>query len=184
VKILPVKENIEIIGDAIDNSYLARVKCLSLHPEIINAHKNLKIVYTPIHGSGVHLVPRALKQAGFINIIPVEEQNVIDGNFPTVKSPNPEEPAALELALRKAKETNADILLGTDPDADRVGVAVKNNAGEFILLNGNQTASLLIYYLVNAWKEKQKLSGNEYIVKTIVTSELLKDIETRMAWGA
>jgi phosphoglucomutase len=176
VKILPVKENIEIIGDAIDNSYLARVKCLSLHPEIINAHKNLKIVYTPIHGSGVHLVPRALKQAGFTNIIPVEEQNVIDGNFPTVKSPNPEEPAALELALKKAKETNADILLGTDPDADRVGVAVKNNAGEFILLNGNQTASLLIYYLVNAWKEKQKLSGNEYIVKTIVTSELLKDI--------
>jgi phosphoglucomutase len=176
VKMNAIKANIEIIGEEVDKAYLAKVKGLSLNPEIIAAHNTLKIVYTPIHGSGVYLVPRALKQAGFTNIIPVEEQNVIDGNFPTVKSPNPEEPATLELALKKAKETNADILLGTDPDADRVGVAVKNNAGEFILLNGNQTASLLIYYLVNAWKEKQKLTGKEYIVKTIVTSELLKDI--------
>ncbi len=176
VKMNAIKANIEIIGEEIDKAYLARVKGLSLNSEIIAAHNTLKIVYTPIHGSGVYLVPKALKQAGFTNIIPVDEQNVIDGNFPTVKSPNPEEPATLELALKKARETDADILLGTDPDADRVGVAVKNNAGEFILLNGNQTASLLIYYLVNAWKEKQKLTGKEYIVKTIVTSELLKDI--------
>jgi phosphoglucomutase len=176
VKMNAIKANIEIIGEEIDKAYLAKVKGLSLNPGIIAAHNTLKIVYTPIHGSGVYLVPKALKQAGFTNIIPVDEQNVIDGNFPTVKSPNPEEPATLELALKKARETNADILLGTDPDADRVGVAVKNNAGDFILLNGNQTASLLIYYLVNAWKEKHKLTGIEYIVKTIVTSELLKDI--------
>jgi phosphoglucomutase len=176
VKMTPIKENIEIIGEEIDIAYLQKVKGLSLNPEIIQAHKDLKIVYTPIHGSGVYLVPKALKQFGFSNIIPIDEQNIIDGNFPTVKSPNPEEPATLELALKKARETDADILLGTDPDADRVGVAVKNNSGEFILLNGNQTASLMIYYLMNAWKEKQKLTGKEYIVKTIVTSELLKDI--------
>jgi phosphoglucomutase len=176
VKMIPVNKNIEIIGEEIDNAYLDKVKGLSLNPEIIEAHKNLKIVYTPIHGSGVNLVPKALKKFGFVNIISVDEQNVIDGNFPTVKSPNPEEPATLELALKKAKETHADILFGTDPDADRVGVAVKNDKGEFILLNGNQTASLLIYYLLNAWKNKQLIKGNEFIVKTIVTSELLKDI--------
>jgi len=176
VKMIPVNKNIEIIGEEIDNAYLDKVKGLSLNPEIIEAHKNLKIVYTPIHGSGVNLVPKALKKFGFVNIISVDEQNVIDGNFPTVKSPNPEEPATLELALKKAKETHADILFGTDPDADRVGVAVKNDKGEFILLNGNQTASLLIYYLLNAWKDKQLIKGNEFIVKTIVTSELLKDI--------
>lgn len=176
VKMNSVKENIEIIGDEIDKIYIARVKGLSLNPDIIKANANLKIVYTPIHGSGVYLVPRALREFGFTNIIPVEEQNKVDGNFPTVKSPNPEEPATLEMALNKAKETNADILLGTDPDSDRVGIAVKNDKGEFILLNGNQTASLLIYYLMNAWKQKLLLTGNEYIVKTIVTSELLKDI--------
>jgi len=176
VKMIPVNKNIEIIGEEIDKAYLEKVKGLSLNPEIIEAHKNLKIVYTPIHGSGVNLVPKALKKFGFTNIISVDEQNVIDGNFPTVKSPNPEEPATLELALRKAKETDADILFGTDPDADRVGVAVKNDKGEFILLNGNQTASLLIYYLLNAWKDKQRIKGNEFIVKTIVTTELLKDI--------
>ena len=176
VKMTAVNENIEIIGEDVDKAYLEKVKGLSLNSEIIEAHKNLKIVYTPIHGSGVNLVPKALKKFGFTNIISVDEQNVIDGNFPTVKSPNPEEPATLELALKKAKETDADILFGTDPDADRVGVAVKNDHGEFILLNGNQTASLLIYYLLNAWHDKQLIKGNEYIVKTIVTSELLKDI--------
>ena len=176
VKMNPVISNIELIGEDVDKVYLEKVKGLSLNAEIIEAHKNLKIVYTPIHGSGVNLVPKALKKFGFTNIISVDEQNVIDGNFPTVKSPNPEEPATLELALKKAKETDADILFGTDPDADRVGVAVKNDHGEFILLNGNQTASLLIYYLLNAWHDKQLIKGNEYIVKTIVTSELLKDI--------
>jgi len=178
VRMNAVEENIVTIGEEIDKIYLANVKGLSLNPDIIKAHADLKIVYTPIHGSGVKLVPRALKEFGFTNIISVDEQNIIDGNFPTVKSPNPEEPAALEFALIKAKETDADIVLATDPDADRVGVAVKNNNGEFILLNGNQTASLLIYYLMNAWKEKQLLTGKEYIVKTIVTSEILKDIST------
>ncbi len=176
VKMIAVEKNIKFIGEEIDKAYITCVKGLSLNPDIIKDYKNLKIVYTPIHGSGVNLVPRALKEFGFTNIIPVEEQNIIDGDFPTVKSPNPEEPAALELALSKAKKTNADLVLATDPDADRVGVAVKDNKGEFILLNGNQTASLLIFYLLNAWKEKNLLTGNEYIVKTIVTSELLKDI--------
>ncbi|NTW34234.1 MAG: phospho-sugar mutase [Bacteroidetes bacterium] len=176
VKINPVKDNIVFIGEEIDKVYLSKVKELSLNPAIIKANSNLKIVYTPIHGSGVRLVPLALKEFGFTNIISVDEQNIIDGNFPSVKSPNPEEPATLELALQKAKETNADILFGTDPDCDRVGVAIKNNSGEFILLNGNQTATLLIYYLLNAWKENKMLTGKEYIVKTIVTSELLKDI--------
>jgi len=176
VKMNSVKENIEIIGEEIDKIYIASVKGLSLNPDIIKANANLKIVYTPIHGSGVYLVPRALKEFGFTNIISVDEQNKVDGNFPTVKSPNPEEPATLEMALSKARETDADLLMGTDPDADRVGIAVKNHKGEFILLNGNQTASLLIYYLMNAWEQRQLLTGKEYIVKTIVTSELLKDI--------
>ena len=176
VKMEPVKENIEIIGEEIDKAYLEKVKQLSLNPEMNQSFSKLKIVYTPIHGSGVYLVPKALKDFGFTNVIPVVEQNVLDGNFPTVKSPNPEEPATLELALKKAKETDADLLLGTDPDADRVGVAIKNDKGEFILLNGNQTASLLIFYLLNAWNEKGMFTGMEYIVKTIVTSELLKDI--------
>ncbi len=176
VKMTAINENIEIIGEEIDKAYLQKVKELSLNPKAIHSSAGLRIVYTPIHGSGVYLVPQALKEFGFTNVIPVEEQNVIDGNFPTVKSPNPEEPATLELALNKARETNADLLLGTDPDADRVGVAVKNNKGEFILLNGNQTASLLIFYLLKTWDEKGKLTGDEYIVKTIVTSELLKEI--------
>lgn len=176
VKMNPVKENITIIGEDIDKVYIEKVKSLSLNPELNSKFNTLKIVYTPIHGSGVKLVPRALKEIGFTNIIAVEEQNIPNGNFPTVKSPNPEEPAALELALAKAKETDADLVLATDPDADRVGIAVKDNHGKFILLNGNQTASLMIYYLMNAWKNKNLIKGNEYIIKTIVTSELLKDI--------
>jgi phosphoglucomutase len=178
VKMNPVKENIVSIGEDIDKIYIEKVKGLSLNRNINNKYALLKIVYTPIHGSGVNLVPRALKEFGFKNIHTVTEQCIPDGNFPTVKSPNPEEPAALELALKKAREIDADLLLGTDPDADRVGVAIKNNKGEFILLNGNQTASILIYYLMNAWKDHNLLKGNEYIVKTIVTSELLKDIAT------
>ncbi|MFH0865994.1 MAG: phospho-sugar mutase, partial [Bacteroidota bacterium] len=176
VKMISVKENIISIGEDIDKIYIDKVKGLSLNQKSIKDFSSLKIVYTPIHGSGVSLVPRALKEFGFKNIFTVEEQCVPDGNFPTVKSPNPEEPATLELALKKAKEVDADLLLGTDPDADRVGVAIKNDKGEFILLNGNQTASLLIFYLLNAWQENKLYKGNEYIVKTIVTSELLKDI--------
>lgn len=167
---------VQIIGENIDNEYLNELKKLSLNPEIIKKQKDLKIVYTPIHGTGVDLVPKALKAYGFENIYSVDEQNTPDGNFPTVKSPNPEEAAALELALKKAKETYADIVMATDPDADRVGIAVKNDKNEFILLNGNQAAALLINYLITQWKEKGKLKGKEYIVKTIVTSEILKDI--------
>lgn len=136
----------------------------------------MKIVFTPIHGTCVKLVPDALKAFGFRNIINVPEQDVTSGNFPTVHSPNPEEPAALQMAIEKARNTDADLVMATDPDGDRVGIAVKNNAGEYVLLNGNQAASLLIFYLLNQWKEQGKLKGDEYIVKTIVTTELLKAI--------
>lgn len=167
---------IEIISKDVDKAYIDKVKSLSLSQNLIKKHKNLSIVYTPLHGTGVKLVPQALKEYGFENIHIVEEQSVVDGNFPTVKSPNPEEKSALEMAISKAMKVNADLVLATDPDADRVGIAIKNNSGEYILLNGNQTASVLIYYLINKWKENNKLTGNEYIVKTIVTSELLKEI--------
>jgi len=167
---------VQIIGEKFDNEYINELKKLSLNPDIIKKQKDLKIVYTPIHGTGVELVPKALKAYGFENIYIVEEQKSPDGNFPTVKSPNPEEAAALELAIKKAKETDADIVMATDPDADRVGIAIKNNKNEYILLNGNQAAALLINYLITQWKEKGKLKGKEYIVKTIVTSEILKDI--------
>ncbi len=170
------KDEIITIGKDIDTIYIDAVKGLSLSPEIIKRQKSLKIVYTPIHGTGVNLVPAALKSIGFDNIISVPEQNITDGNFPTVKSPNPEEPAALNMAIEKAKETNADIVMATDPDADRVGIAVKNNNGEFELLNGNQTGTLLINYLITKWKEKGLLKGKEYIVKTIVTTELIADM--------
>ena len=170
------KELIEMIGSELDEIYTNRIKELSLSPELIRKHKDLKIVYTPIHGTGVKLVPMALKKFGFENILGVEKQNVVDGDFPTVVSPNPEEPAALEMAIAKAKYENADLVMASDPDADRVGVAVRNREGEFVLLNGNQTAALLFYYILTKWKEKGKLTGNEFVVKTIVTSELLKDI--------
>ena len=171
--------NVEIIGEKIDKKYINELSKLSLNPQVIKDQKDLKIVYTPIHGTGVELVPKALQDYGFENITIVEEQKIPDGNFPTVKSPNPEEPAALELALKKAKEIDADIVMATDPDGDRVGIAVKNNNNEFILLNGNQAAALLINYLISQWKDKGKLKGKEYIVKTIVTSELLKDIANK-----
>ncbi len=166
---------IEIIGEEVDNIYLEKVKALSLSPEIIQKQKDLKIVYTPLHGTGIKLVPKSLKKFGFKNVHIVAKQAVADGNFPTLKSPNPEEHAAMEMAIHEAREIGADIVLATDPDADRVGVAVKDG-NDFVLLNGNQTASLLILYLLHQWKENQKLTGKEYIVKTIVTSELLSNI--------
>ena len=169
-------ELIETIGADLDAQYVAMVKDLSVSPEIIERQKDLKIVYTPIHGTGVRLVPMALKAFGFKNVINVPEQDIVDGNFPTVKSPNPEEGAALKMAIDKAMEAGADLVMATDPDADRVGIAVRNKEGKFVLLNGNQTASLLIYYLLKKWQEKGKLTGNEFIVKTIVTSEILKDM--------
>ena len=170
---------IEIIGEEIDKAFIDAIKTLSLSPDSIKRHSDLKIVYTPIHGTGVMLVPRALKEYGFTNIIPVPEQNVVSGDFPTVLSPNPEEPAALDMAVKKAIETNADIVMASDPDADRLGIAVKNDKGEWILVNGNQTALLFIYYLIRRWKELGKLKGNEYIVKTIVTTEIIKQIADR-----
>ena len=170
---------IEIIGDEIDKAFIANIKKLSLSPDSIKRNSDLKIVYTPIHGTGVKLIPRALKEYGFTNIIAVPEQNVVSGNFPTVVSPNPEEPAALDMAVKKAIETDADIVMASDPDADRLGVAVKNDKGEWILVNGNQTALIFIYYLIRRWKELGKLNGNQYIVKTIVTTEIIKQIAER-----
>ncbi len=170
---------IEIIGEEIDKLFIENIKKLSLSPDSIKRNSNLKIVYTPIHGTGVTLIPRALKEYGFTNIISVPEQNVVSGNFPTVISPNPEEPAALDMAVKKAIETDADIVMASDPDADRLGIAVKNDKGEWILVNGNQTALLFIYYIIRRWKEMGKLSGNEYIVKTIVTTEIIKQIAER-----
>ncbi len=170
---------VEIIGPEIDREYLAKVKALSLSPEIVKKHSDLKIVYTPIHGTGVKLVPEGLKAFGFKNIYNVPEQDISDGNFPTVKSPNPEEPAALTMAIEKAKLVNASLVMATDPDADRVGIAVLNDKNEFVLLNGNQTATILLYYLLKKWKENGKLTGKEFTIKTIVTSEILKDISVK-----
>ncbi|MDR1156425.1 MAG: phospho-sugar mutase [Bacteroidales bacterium] len=176
VKFHGPKDMITIIGKEIDDAYTDAIAGLTLSPDAIARHRNLKIVYTPIHGTGVALVPMALTRKGFTNIYHIPEQDVSDGNFPTVKSPNPEESAALNLAMQKAKETDADIVMGTDPDADRVGIAVKNAKGEWEILNGNQAAAVLIYYLLKRWGELGKLKGREYIVKTIVTTELLAEI--------
>jgi len=164
------------IGKEVDEIYLSMLKSLSLSPETITRQQNLKIVYTPIHGTGAMLVPEALQRFGFKAVTTVDEQMNPDGNFPTVLSPNPEEKAAMAMALNKAKEVNADLILATDPDADRVGAGVKDSDGNYILLNGNQSATLLIYYLMKQWMQKGKITGNEFIAKTIVTSELLKDI--------
>ena len=169
-------ELITVLGEDFDDIYLNKVFGLSLSLDLIKKHKDLKIVYTPIHGTGRRLVPEILRRKGFENIYCVEEQMVVDGDFPTVKSPNPEEPAAMALAVKKAQEINADLVLATDPDADRVGVAVKNDKGEFILLNGNQAASVFLYYLLTRWNELGKLTGKEFVVKTIVTTELLFEI--------
>ena len=169
-------ELITVLGEDFDKIYLEKVYGLSLSLDLIKKHKDLRIVYTPIHGTGRRLVPEILKMKGFENVYCVEEQMIVDGNFPTVKSPNPEEPAAMALAVKKAQEVNADLVMATDPDADRVGIAVKNDKGEFILLNGNQTASIFVYYLLTRWSELGKLTGKEYIVKTIVTTELLFEI--------
>lgn len=169
-------ELIEIIGEEIDKIYIEKIKTISLSPDSIKRNQDMKIVFTPIHGTAVELVPRALKEYGFTNIIHVPEQDVVSGNFPTVYSPNPEEPAALDMAIKKAIETNADLVMATDPDSDRMGISVKDDKGEWILVNGNQTALIFVYYLIRRWKELGKLKGNEYVVKTIVTTEIIKQI--------
>jgi phosphoglucomutase len=176
IKFKGKKDRIKIIGKETDDMFLNEVHKMSLNPEIIKKFSNIPIVYTPIHGTGITLVPPALKMFGFRNIISVPEQDIIDGNFPTVKSPNPEEPDALRMAIKKAVETNAELVMATDPDADRLGLAVKNRKGEFILLNGNQTGVILIWYILSQFKEKKKYKGNEYIIKTIVTSDLIERI--------
>jgi len=180
VKMTGGEANIEIIGENVDKVYLDRVAQNSLHPELIKKHHDLKIVYTPLHGTGITLIPRMLQQLGFTNVNVVKEQATPDGNFPTTPSPNPEEHAAMKMAVDLAKEIDADIVFASDPDADRVGVAVKRPDGEWMLLNGNQTMSVLIYYLLKQWKETGRLTGKEFIVKTIVTSELPADIAKRV----
>lgn len=176
IKFTGNQDKIVTIGNEVDEVYLNNLAGLSLSPEVIARQKDLKIVYSPIHGTGYKLVPEVLKRFGFVNVLSVEEQSVPDGNFTTVHSPNPEEKAAMHLALELAKKTDADLIMATDPDADRVGIGVKDLNGDFVLLNGNQAASLLIYYLIKKWKTNGKLQGKEFIAKTIVTSELLKDI--------
>ena len=169
-------QNIIPVGKEIDKAYLDNLCTLSLSPDIIRSHKDLKIVYTPLHGTGRTLVPEILKRYGFENIHPVPEQMIADGNFPTLKSPNPEEHSALDMGIQLAEQLNADLVMATDPDADRVGIAVRDDNNQMILLNGNQTAALLFYYVITRWKELGRLNGKQFIVKTIVTSELLKEI--------
>lgn len=167
---------IESLGEETDSLYLDKIKSISLSPDAIARNKDLKIVYTPIHGTGGQLIPRMLAKLGFTNVIHVPEQDVVSGDFPTVASPNPEEPAALDMAIQKAKAMDADIVMASDPDADRLGIAVKDNKGEWILVNGNQTALIFTYYLIRRWKELGKVTGNEFTVKTIVTTEIIKEL--------
>lgn len=170
------ESNITIIGKEIDEEYIKMLKTLSVYPEVIERQQDLKIVYTPIHGTGIMLVPQALQRFGFRNVTIVEEQATPDGNFPTVVSPNPEEADAMSIGLRKAKEIDADILLGTDPDADRVGIAAKDRKGNWVLLNGNQTAVLAFNYMIEARKAKGIARSNDMVVKTIVTSDMIDRI--------
>ena len=169
-------ELIKYLDDTIDNQYIEMITSLSLNTPQKNKTSNLNIVFSPIHGTGVTLVPQALKKFGFENVTVVSEQSQPNGDFPTVVYPNPEEAEALEIALKTAKNINADLVLATDPDADRVGIAAKNTNHEFELLNGNQTAVLLIYYLLRQWKENKQIKGKEYIIKTIVTTDLISAI--------
>lgn len=168
--------NITLIGKDLDDAYMNMVKGLSIYPEVIQQQHDLKIVYTPIHGTGITIVPETLKRFGFTNVTIVEEQAIPDGNFPTVVYPNPEESEAMSMGLKKAQEIDADILCGTDPDADRVGVGVKNHKGEWILLNGNQTAVLAFAYIIEARKSKGIAKENDMIVSTIVTTEMVNEL--------
>ena len=166
-------ENIIMLGEEFDKIYLDRIKAdVQLSPECVAKYHDMKIVYTPIHGSGVRLVPESLKNFGFDNVIMVDEQSVVDGNFPTVESPNPEERKTMSMAIDLAREQGADLVLATDPDADRIGVALRNGKGEYVLLNGNQTLALLLSYQLTRWAERGELDGNQYAVKTIVTSQM------------
>jgi hypothetical protein len=167
---------IQIIGKEVDDAFLSDIKGLSLSPEIIERHKDLKIVYTPIHGTGVKLVPQSLQNYGFTNIIHVPEQDIPDGNFPTVDSPNPENASAMAMAVAKAKEVEADLVVASDPDADRIGCVIRDTDGEYVLVNGNQICLILLNYLMTRNAELGRLTGKEYVVKTIVTTETIKRI--------
>jgi len=167
---------IVMLGEETDKKYLDEVLKLSLNPEIIRRNADMGIVYTPLHGTGYKMVPQALRMYGFKNVYSVEAQSITDGNFPTLRSPNPEEPDALAMALSLAREKNADLVMATDPDADRLGIAVRKPSGEFVLLNGNQTGALLTWYIISQKKQNGDLKGNEYIINTIVTSDLLDRI--------
>ena len=169
-------ENIEILDETFDQIYLEAVHGLSLSPDAVERYHDMKIVYTPLHGTGVILVPESLRKYGFTNILTVKEQNIPDGNFPTVESPNPEESSAMKMAIELAESEKAEVVLATDPDADRIGMALRDENGQYVLLNGNQTCSLLVYYIVKRWSELGRLRGKEYIVKTIVTTELVARI--------
>ena len=170
------KELIQIIGEDVDKVYLEKVHGISIDPEVIKRQKDLSIVYTPLHGAGRTLIPRSLKEWGFENVHTVPEQMVKDGNFPTVVSPNPENAEALTLAIKMAKEINADIVMASDPDADRVGMACKDDKGEWVLINGNQTALLFLYYIIKNRIATGKMKPNDFVVKTIVTTEMIKAI--------
>ena len=173
-------ELIQLIGEDFDKKFIERVASLSApQRDAIARHHDMKIVYTPIHGTGVRIIPEALRAIGFTNIINVPEQDVVSGNFPTVYSPNPEEPAALELAIARAEATGADLVLASDPDADRIGVAVRNNEGKMVLINGNEICALLVYYAIMSRKESGILKSEDYVVKTIVTTELIRAIAQR-----
>ena len=167
---------VELMGSEVDECYLRDLLSLSLSPELCLKHSDLKVVYTPLHGCGVRLIPEILSRKGFKNIIHVPEQDISDGNFPTVVSPNPEEPAALKMALDKAEQTGADMVMGSDPDSDRLGIAVRDNDGKMVLFNGNQTASMLTYYILTRRKALGTLGPGKYVVKTIVTTELITEI--------
>ena len=167
---------IQIIGKEMDDAFLAAIKTLSLDPEVIKRHADLKIVYTPIHGTGVKLIPESLANYGFTNIIHVPEQDIPSGDFPTVVSPNPEVPSAMAMAIAKAKEVGADLVVASDPDADRIGCVIRDNSGEYQLVNGNQIVMILMNYIMLRNRELGLLKGNEYVVKTIVTTETIKAI--------
>ena len=179
VKFDKVDDLIEFIGEALDEKYLERIKGICLAPEAVKNQHDLGIVFSSIHGTGITLVPPILKKLGFTNVQVVEEQAEPDGNFPTVVYPNPEESEAMSMALKKATDLDADIVMATDPDSDRVGIGVKNSKGEFGLLNGNQTGALIVHYLLSKWQENGLLTGKEYVVKTIVTTELIADIAAK-----
>ncbi len=176
IKFTADPSKIEIIGEEIDNKFLSAIKGLQLSEDIVRKYNDLKIVYTPIHGTGVTLIPQSLRNFGFTNIINVPEQDIPSGDFPTVESPNPEVPSAMAMAIAKAKEVDADLVLASDPDADRIGCVIRDDNGEYVLINGNQIVMILLYYIMTRSKELGTLKGNEYIVKTIVTTETIKSI--------